>query len=380
VYEKALADGKAESAELLLLLIREVIADNAAGFAATLGARDPRLTMLYRIVCPALPVWEVLDWAFLTLANVVVAVGARAITRLLLGFFEFIPNEDSLTCALASGDEELIREIWVHTPDEVRTRLVGTWLKNAAELQVEVPFHWLLGLASDANLDEAVELMVEERLAGALCEVEATGFDLTRMRPARAFASWIRTMSLVTIPTPSLPSVPASTLLAWQFRVLRSWEIPCDEPKALASGRVLWADPEPRIDFRSWMKVSAKRVLFLAQTGDGVVFGFFANCPLSGEDGGRDPALKSAILVLEHPTGEQRKWQVQVPSYDVMLREEGLGPGGAGFGINTGGYLFMGRAPEFGMTEVDASFINLKRPNDDGWPWAEILHWELWSV
>jgi hypothetical protein len=40
-YERALATGEMESAELQLLLIREVAADNAAGFAATLGGRDP---------------------------------------------------------------------------------------------------------------------------------------------------------------------------------------------------------------------------------------------------------------------------------------------------------------------------------------------------
>jgi hypothetical protein len=114
-------------------------------------------------------------------------------------------------------------------------------------------------------------------------------------------------MSLVAIPTPSLRSVSASSLLAWHVRVLRSWEIPCDEPKALTNGRVVWADPGPRIDFGSWMKAVAQRVLFLGQTLDGVVLGFFANCPLSGEDEGEDQALKSAIFVLEHPTGEQRK-------------------------------------------------------------------------
>jgi hypothetical protein len=168
-------------------------------------------------------------------------------------------------------------------------------------------------------------------------------------------------------------------LLAWHVGALRSWEIPCDEPKALANGRVVFDDPEPRIDFSSWMKASAKRVLLIGQTFDGVVFGFFANCPLSGEGGGRDPALKSAIFVLEHPTGEQRKWQAQVPDYDVMLSEEGLELG-AGLYFDPNGQLYTGPAPEFGMTEVDASFVTLKPPNDDGWPWAQIIHWELWSV
>jgi hypothetical protein len=74
---------------------------------------------------------------------------------------------------LASGNEELIRGIWVHTPDELRTHFVGAWLTEAAELQLEVPFRWLLGLTSDPSLDVAVELMVGNRLVWALCEVEA---------------------------------------------------------------------------------------------------------------------------------------------------------------------------------------------------------------
>jgi hypothetical protein len=115
VPEKAVAAGKAESTELQLLLIGEVVSDNAAGFAARLGARDPNLA-IFRVVCPELPVWEVLDSIRLPLANIVFAMGARAITRLLLGFFEFVPAEGSFVCALASGDEELMREIWVHTP------------------------------------------------------------------------------------------------------------------------------------------------------------------------------------------------------------------------------------------------------------------------
>jgi hypothetical protein len=237
-------------------------------------------------------------------------------------------------------------------------------------------------LANDANLDEAVELMIEERLVGAHCEVEAPGFDLTRTRPARALARWIRTMSLVAIPTPSLPSVPASTLLAWHVRSLRSWEIPCDGPKALANGRVMWANPKPRIDSCSWMKASAKRALFLAQTLEGVVVGFFANCPLSGDAVVEDPALKSAIVVFEHPTGEQRKWQVQVPNYHVMLSEGGLELGGRGAGlcIAASGYLSTCPAPQFGVTEADASFITPRPADNHGWSWTEIRRWELWSV
>jgi hypothetical protein len=60
VYDEALAAGETELTELQLLLIGEVVADNAAGFAATLGARDPEL-WIYRVVCPELfrgPSWR----------------------------------------------------------------------------------------------------------------------------------------------------------------------------------------------------------------------------------------------------------------------------------------------------------------------------------
>jgi hypothetical protein len=378
VYEEALAAEKVEPVETQRLLIGEVRADNAAGFAAALGARDPKL-IIYRIVCPEVPVWELLDWSTMSLADFVFAMGAREITRLLLGFFEIEPGLNSVTCALASGDEEMIREIWVRTPDEVKARCVGSWLKTAAELQLKVPFRWLLGLASDANLDLAVELMVEDRLVGAVCEVEAAGFDLTRARPSRALSRWSRTMHLVTIPTPSLPSVPASTLLAWHLHALRSWAIPCDQWEALTSGRVEWADPAPRIDLSPLVRTPVERALFIGQTLGGVVFGTFANSPLSREFEGRDPALRSAIFVLEHPTGLQRKWQLQNPDY-VIAVIDGCLRFGTGFCVHASGWLYSRGAPEFGMTEEEASVISLRQAGHDGWSFAQIDHWELWRV
>jgi hypothetical protein len=50
-------------------------------------------------------------------------------------------------------------------------------------------------------------------------------------------------------------------------------------------------------------KALAQRVLSLAQIRGGVVFGFFANCPPPGAVRVDDPALESAIFLLEHPTG-----------------------------------------------------------------------------
>jgi hypothetical protein len=66
----------------------------------------------------------------MTLANFAFPMGARKITRLLIGLFDSIPAVHSLACALASDDEELIRAIWVRTPDEVRTQcMMPIWIR-----------------------------------------------------------------------------------------------------------------------------------------------------------------------------------------------------------------------------------------------------------
>jgi hypothetical protein len=240
-------------------------------------------------------------------------MGARDITRLLLDFSRsFLPRVRFTACWRRATRNSSTKSGFILL---LKCEREGSdrGLDAATALHLEIPFHWLLGMANGANLDRAVELIVEDRLVGALCEVEATGFDLTRTRPARALSCWGRTVSLAAIPTPSHPSVPASTLLAWHFHALRRWGIPFDKPKALAGGQAEWADPAPRIDLSSLKRVRAKRMLFLGQTLGGEVFGAFANRPLSRHVRGRDPALTSAIFVLEHPTGEQRRWHCAEP-------------------------------------------------------------------
>jgi hypothetical protein len=96
-----------------------------------------------------------------------------------------------------------------------------------------------------------------------------------------------------------------------------------------------------------------------------VVFVFFANCPLSGAVRRRDPTLQSAIFVLEHATGEQRKWQLQDPNYCVAVWNEYMAFG-TGLSVCDLGYLWSRSAPEFGMTDADASFISLKRIGTGG--------------
>jgi hypothetical protein len=111
--------------------------------------------------------------------------------------------------------------------------------------------------------------------------------------------------------------------------------------------------------------MDAEHVLFLGQTLEGVVFGSFANSSLSGDVQRSGPALRSAIFVVEHPTGGQRNWQPQDANYAITVCKKDLWVG-TGFCVDASGFVLAGRAPEFGMGEVDASFITLRPAMNGG--------------
>jgi hypothetical protein len=121
--------------------------------------------------------------------------------------------------------------------------------------------------------------------------------------------------------------------------------------------------------------------VFLGQTEqqDGVVFGLFANCPLLGGVRRVDPDVQSAVFVLEHPTEEQRKWQLQNPNYDLTVRGAFLWFR-ADFCVHVAGFMHARDAPESGMSTVYTRFMSLKPPGPSGWSLAQIERWELWRV
>jgi hypothetical protein len=84
--------------------------------------------------------------------------------------------------------------------------------------------------------------------------------------------------------------------------------------------------------------------------------------------------LKSAIFVFEHPTGEQRKWQLQNPNCEIDVNDEFLWFG-EGLLIGTDW-----KRADFGMTELDAGFISLQPAGNDGWSAARMLRMEPWGV
>jgi hypothetical protein len=324
-----------------------------------------------------------LQWDRLSLFEFVLASGARAITRLLLGFFELVPGMNSVAAALASGDEELVREVWVRTSEEVGEGSIGWWLTFAARFQLEVPFRWLLGQANESQLDTAVEYLAACRFANAICAIERFGFDFGRRRPARALAEWAEAgvPMVVPAPVPVLTSVPTSTFLAWHVATLRGWGVAIEKPELKAMSDVNWGAPTPRIDLSELLKVE-RRLLLLLQTSEGVLCGAFANCEISWGPWVSDSDLKTCFFVLEHPTGQQRKWQLQIAQLAFRLDPPRRGGGvrvGSDVLLSDEGYLCC-RAGRGLLLTGDDTLLVCVQDTVPGREETQVTRWEAWEL
>jgi hypothetical protein len=232
----------------------------------------------------------------------------------------------------------------------------------------------LLGQATEAQLDHAVEILAVRCSAAAICAVGATGFDLDRMRPARALARWAN--AKIPVASPSSGG-SASTFIAWHINRLSELGMPAVGPRLLGSGRVDWADVRPRIEFGPLRDVPGLIAIF--QTMDGVVLGAFTPCRNPGGAEVPDPTLKTTVFVLEHPSGEQRFWTIRDPANGFGLDPLCVSFGDA-FAVTWSGYLLCAARPSMSFTAYDAQFMCAGGREQDGVWRAGITRWEFWGV
>jgi hypothetical protein len=212
-------------------------------------------------------------------------------------------------------------------------------------------------------------------VAEAICEIEATGFDLCRMRPARALARWANAKIPVTPPRSDLPP---STIVAWHIDKLTEWGIPTADPRLLDSGRILSSDPLRRIEFG--LLKDAAGLVTLVQTVEGVVLGAFTPSLNRGDAAVSDPTLRTAVFVLEHPSGEQRVWRIRDPADAFRLTADVIGFGGAVLITYMGGVCCRAR-PSMSLTAEDARFMSAGGRFEQRFDWlTRALRWEFWDV
>jgi hypothetical protein len=185
--------------------------------------------------------------------------------------------------------------------------------------------------------------------------------------------------------------LPGESLLAWHLTQLVEWQIPVRNPKLVASGSYLGPHrgPPPAMLVSGWFRNIAERILprwlvgrqqsvLLVETATGVVCGGFADSAWVLEGVPANDRMSSTYFVLEHPSGETRKWTKTGPDARFattrgsvpFMRFGGLAVGAMGVMMTLAGAE---------LSEEDAVFICVggQAGRATG---ARILRWEFWHL
>jgi hypothetical protein len=369
-------------------LLEATARDDVAAVGVILGGRSPEKVPIYRDVCPAAPMWKMGDSAAVSLLATAVFLRARAVTRFLFGFFGVEADCWDLTWAVVSGDEELIRDMWIRVPEA--SRGVAGLIQVAAEGRHDLVFRWLVGFADESELAVAATLCADNHLATALVALEEAGCDFTNPIAARALARWRAAGVPCVLPENGLPG---ESLLAWHLTQLVEWQIPMKNPRLVAMGNHFGPDcgPRPELLVAGWLRSTAERILprwlfgrqrsvLLVETETGVICGGFADGVWVLEGDPADEEMSSTYFVLQHPSGETRKWTktgADARSATAKTPCPFMCFGAGRLVIYTMGIIATSAGEE--LSEEDAVF--LRGGGQHGYATeARILRWEFWHV
>jgi hypothetical protein len=173
-------------------------------------------------------------------------------------------------------------------------------------------------VAEESELVLAASICTDKHFATALVSFEDAGFDFTKPIAARALARWRVAGFDCVLPKNGLPG---ESLLAWHLAQLVEWQLPVKSPTLVATGSHLefprGPDPELLVGglFRNtaewllprWL-IGRQQSLLLMETESGVVCGGFADSAWVLGRVRANERMSSTYFVLEHPSGETRKW------------------------------------------------------------------------
>jgi hypothetical protein len=131
-------------------LLEATARDDVAAVGVILGGRCPGKMRIDRVCCPSASMWTKRECWSVQLLPTAVFMRARGVTRFLLGFFEVEVDFEVLLWAVVSGDEELMRSMWVRMPEAIRG--IAPLTPIAAEFGHDLVFRWLIGFANESEL------------------------------------------------------------------------------------------------------------------------------------------------------------------------------------------------------------------------------------
>jgi hypothetical protein len=106
--------------------------------------------------------------------------------RFLVGFCGLEPTGETQRQALASGNNELVRDVWIQLTIMARAEGLVSFAEVAADFHNHIAFAWLVSFANESELEDIARFVAGRHRAGPLVTVVKTGFDVARS-PGLAF-------------------------------------------------------------------------------------------------------------------------------------------------------------------------------------------------
>jgi hypothetical protein len=114
------------------------------------------------------------------LLEIACGAGNALCFRFLVGFCGLEPTDETLRQALASGNNELVRDVWNRLSEVVRVEGLVSFAKVSADFHNDVAFAWLLRFAEEEQLEKIACFVARRHRAGPLVTLVKAGSDITR--------------------------------------------------------------------------------------------------------------------------------------------------------------------------------------------------------
>jgi hypothetical protein len=172
-----------------------------------LGGLDAKtLTFVDCRLCPGPPVLLRRPTGRFGVLEVACGAGRGDCFRFLVGFCELMPGPEAMRQALASEDNELVRDVWNRLSRAERADGLVSFAGVAADFHNQVALGWLLGFADVGQFGEIATAILLSRRASPLITLMNCGFSVARCSVAGARAL-VERGSLMTGRTPSWEAV-----------------------------------------------------------------------------------------------------------------------------------------------------------------------------
>jgi hypothetical protein len=232
--------------------------------------------------------------------------GRRDCFGFLLTFCEMKPTGETLRQAIASGDDEMVRDVWNRLDETARNEALVTSAEVASEFGNTTVARWLIDFCNAELRGRFAKVVLEGHLVTGLIALVEAGYRLSTMSKgvaSRAMYMWPKVLTLVPL------AAPVSWATALADDLGRLYRRGAPEPAATHEAREFLqshAPPAPARLGELAMADRKARVRFLASRHTaGALPDATWHCliDMSGERGPRDYAAAAATGSELRPDG-----------------------------------------------------------------------------